>query len=166
MPARILSGTEIANTMRAELVPQIEKLKNECIQPGLATVLVGEDPASQMYVRMKGRACEKAGMYSKTLELPAETSETELLELVDGLNSDEKIHGILVQFPLPDHIDSGKLIQRMLPAKDVDGFHPENVGKVALGDPTGFRPCTPYGIQQMLLRSDVEIEGAHVVIVG
>ncbi|NIM51130.1 MAG: bifunctional methylenetetrahydrofolate dehydrogenase/methenyltetrahydrofolate cyclohydrolase FolD [Gemmatimonadales bacterium] len=166
MLARIISGKEIAEEMRAALVPEIEKLKQAGITPGLSVVLVGENPASQVYVRMKGKACEKAGIHSDTIKLPTETSEEELLELIDRLNADTAVHGILVQLPLPKQINEQRVLRRVRPDKDVDGFHPENVGKVAIGDPTGFRPATPYGVQQMLLRSGVEIEGSHVVIVG
>ena len=166
MPARIISGTEIAKAMRAELAPAIDELKQRGTTPGLAVVAVGENPASQAYVRMKGRACEEAGMHSETVRLPHETSEAELLDVIERLNSDKAIHGFLVQLPLPDQIDERRILHRVHPGKDVDGFHPENVGKVALGDPTGFRPATPFGVQQMLMRSCVEIDGAHVVIVG
>lgn len=152
--------------MREELLPQIDQLKQKGISPGLAVVLVGENPASQVYVRMKGKACEDAGMYSETIRLPATTTEDELLAVVDRLNADPRIHGMLVQLPLPKQINASRVLHRILPAKDVDGFHPENVGKVALGDPSGFRPATPYGVQQMLVRSGVETKGAHAVIVG
>ncbi len=166
MPARIISGTEIAKAMRAELAPAIDELKQRGTTPGLAVVAVGENPASQVYVRMKGRACEEAGMHGETVRLPHETSQAELLDVIERLNGDQAIHGFLVQLPLPDQIDERRILHRVHPGKDVDGFHPENVGKVALGDPTGFRPATPFGVQQMLMRSCVEIDGAHVVIVG
>jgi methylenetetrahydrofolate dehydrogenase (NADP+)/methenyltetrahydrofolate cyclohydrolase len=152
--------------MREELSPRIAELKERGITPGLVAVLVGDDPASQAYVRMKARACQEAGMYSETIKLPADTQEAELLELVDRLNADPKIHGILVQLPLPKQIDASRVLHRILPSKDVDGFHPENVGKVCIGDPTGFKPATPYGVQQLLLRSGIETRGAHAVIVG
>jgi methylenetetrahydrofolate dehydrogenase (NADP+)/methenyltetrahydrofolate cyclohydrolase len=164
--ARILDGKRIADAMRADLRPEIEALGAQGVTPGLAVVLVGENPASQVYVRMKGRACEAAGMYSETIRLPAETAEAELLAVIDRLNADARIHGMLVQLPLPAQIDETRVLHRILPAKDVDGFHPENVGKVSIGDPTGFRPATPYGVQQMLVRSGVETRGAHAVIVG
>src|SRR4029077_4855868 len=121
---------------------------------------------SATYVRMKGKACEEAGLHHETIRLPQETSEAELLALIDRLNADPKIHGILVQLPLPKQIDTQRVLRRVTPAKDVDGFHPENVGKVSVGDPTGFRPATPYGVQQLLLRSGVETTGRHAVIVG
>ena len=152
--------------MRAELAPQIAELKAKGVTPGLAVVLVGDNPASQVYVRMKGKACEEAGMHSETIKLPASTSEAELIAVIDRLNADPKIHGMLVQLPLPRQIDANRALQRVRPCKDVDGFHPENVGKVVSGDATAFRPATPYGVQQMLMRSGVEIQGAHAVIVG
>ena len=152
--------------MRAELQGEIRALAARGVQPGLAAVLVGSNPASATYVRMKGKACEEAGLHHETIRLPQETSEAELLALIDRLNADPKIHGILVQLPLPKQIDTQRVLRRVTPAKDVDGFHPENVGKVSVGDPTGFRPATPYGVQQLLLRSGVETTGRHAVIVG
>jgi methylenetetrahydrofolate dehydrogenase (NADP+)/methenyltetrahydrofolate cyclohydrolase len=166
LPARILDGNEVARTMRAELAVEIEALARRGIVPGLTVVLVGENPASQVYVRMKGKACVDAGMKSDTIRLPAETPEAELLAVIDRLNADPTVHGILVQLPLPPHINSNRVLHRIRPDKDVDGFHPENVGKVAIGDPTGFRPATPYGVQQLLVRSGVGTKGAHAVIVG
>jgi len=129
-------------------------------------VLVGDNPASTTYVRMKGKACEEAGLYHETLRLPKETTQAELLALVDRLNGDAKIHGILVQLPLPKQIDAPQVLRRVAPAKDVDGFHPENVGKVSIGDPTGFRPATPFGVQQLLVRSGIDTTGKHAVIMG
>jgi len=152
--------------MRAELQGEIRTLAARGIRPGLAAVLVGNNPASATYVRMKGKACGEAGLYHETIRLPPETSEAELLALIDRLNADPRIHGILVQLPLPKQIDSQRVLHRVAPAKDVDGFHPENVGKVSIGDPTGFRPATPYGVQQLLLRSGVDTTGRHAVIVG
>ncbi len=152
--------------MRNELAPRIAALAARDVKPGLAVVLVGEDPASQVYVRMKGRACEEAGMHSETIRLPVETSEQELVATVDRLNHDAAIHGILVQLPLPKHMDEQLVLRSILPSKDVDGFHPENVGKVSTGDPSGFRPATPYGVQQMLLHHGVDPKGQHAVIVG
>jgi methylenetetrahydrofolate dehydrogenase (NADP+) / methenyltetrahydrofolate cyclohydrolase len=166
MSARILDGTSIAKTIREEVASEVSRLSRTGRKPGLAAVLVGEDPASAVYVRSKGKACEEAGMHSVTLRLPAATSEGELLETVDRLNADADIHGILVQLPLPKHIDSEKVLRRIDPAKDVDGFHPVNVGKLVVGDATAFRPATPYGVQQMLIRSGIETKGAHAVIVG
>src|SRR3989441_12477032 len=141
-------------------------LQAKGVTPGLAAVLVGDNPASATYVRMKGKACDEAGLYHETIRLPQETSEAELLALVDRLNADRKIHGILVQLPLPKQIHEQRVLHRVVPGKDVDGFHPENVGKVFVGDPTGFRPATPYGVQQLLLRSDIDTTGRHAVIVG
>ncbi|MFQ5703689.1 MAG: bifunctional methylenetetrahydrofolate dehydrogenase/methenyltetrahydrofolate cyclohydrolase FolD [Gemmatimonadales bacterium] len=166
MPARIIDGKAIAEEMRGDLRREIETLETGGIRPGLAVVLVGDNPASQVYVRMKGKACEDVGIYSETIELPAETSQEELIDQIDRLNADPKIHGFLVQLPLPDQIDEGVILSRISPTKDADGFHPVNVGKVSTGDPTAFRPATPYGVQQMLIRSGVDIAGAHAVIVG
>jgi methylenetetrahydrofolate dehydrogenase (NADP+)/methenyltetrahydrofolate cyclohydrolase len=145
---------------------EVARLSRAGRKPGLAAVLVGEDPASAVYVRSKGKACEEAGMHSVTLRLPAATTEAELLETVDRLNADPDIHGILVQLPLPKPINSEKVLRRIDPAKDVDGFHPVNVGKLVVGDASAFRPATPYGVQQMLIRSGIETKGAHAVIVG
>ena len=166
MTARILDGTALAKTIREEVAVEVARLSGTGRKPGLAAVLVGEDAASAVYVRSKGKACEEAGMHSVTVRLPAETSEAELLDNVDRLNADPKIHGILVQLPLPKHIDSEKVLQRIDPTKDVDGFHPVNVGKLVTGDKKAFRPATPYGVQQMLIRSGIETKGAHAVIVG
>lgn len=166
MRAELIDGKKIAETMRAELRPEIEALQAKGIVPGLAVVLVGEDPASQVYVRMKGKACEQLGMHSETIRLAATATEAELLGVVERLNADPKIHGMLVQLPLPEQINETRVLHTILPSKDVDGFHPENVGKVSIGDPTGFRPATPYGVQQLLVKSGVSTRGAHVVIVG
>ena len=152
--------------MRAELESPIRQLASRGVTPGLAAVLVGDNPASSTYVRMKGKACDEAGLYHETVRLSAEATEAELLELIDRLNADQKIHGILVQLPLPKHIDAQRVLHRVCPGKDVDGFHPENVGKVSIGDPTGFRPATPYGVQQLLVKSGIETKGQHAVIVG
>ncbi len=152
--------------MRAELHGEIRRLRALGITPGLAAVLVGDNPASTTYVRMKGKACDEAGLYHETIRLKAETTEAELLQLIDRLNADQKIHGILVQLPLPKQIEAQRVLRRVSPGKDVDGFHPENVGKVSIGDPTGFRPATPYGVQQLLVKSDIETKGQHAVIVG
>lgn len=164
--AKLIDGVAISKAMRGELAGEIAALKARGVTPGLAVVLVGENPASQVYVRMKGKACEEAGMYSETIVLPATASEAELLGVVDRLNADPKIHGFLVQKPLPKQIDEDRVLLRIDPAKDVDGFHPLNVGKVFVGDLSGFRPATPYGVQQLLIRSGVETKGAHAVIVG
>ena len=152
--------------MRAELAGELRALAGRGVTPGLAAVLVGDNAASATYVRMKGKACEEAGLYHETLRLPKETTQAELLALVDRLNGDAKIHGILVQLPLPKQIDAPQVLRRVAPAKDVDGFHPENVGKVSIGDPTGFRPATPFGVQQLLVRSGIDTTGKHAVIMG
>jgi len=164
--ATLIDGNAIATTMRAELAAEITALKKNGVTPGLAVVLVGDNPASQVYVRMKGKACEEAGFYHETIKLRKETSEAELIALIERLNADSRIHGILVQLPLPAQIDTNRALHRIDPRKDVDGFHPENVGKVALGDPTGFRPATPYGVQQLLIRTGVETSGKHAVVLG
>ena len=163
MTARLLEGAPLADQIRAEVAAEVRTMK---IQPGLCAVLVGEDPASQTYVASKGKATEEAGMYSRTVRLPASTTEAELLTLLDELNADQKIHGILCQLPLPKHIHTETVLNRVDPRKDVDGFHPINVGKLVLGDPTAFRPATPYGVQQMLIRSGIETKGAHAVVIG
>jgi len=152
--------------MRAELSSEITKLETAGVTPGLAVVLVGDNPASEVYVRMKGKACDAAGLYHETIKLPKDTSEAELMGVLERLNANPRIHGILVQLPLPKQIDTNRTLHRVDPRKDVDGFHPENVGKVAAGDPSGFRPATPYGVQQLLIRSGVETKGAHAVVIG
>ena len=152
--------------MRAELQGEIRRLQAQGVTPGLAAVLVGDNPASTTYVRMKGKACDEAGLYHETIRLEPETSEAELLDVIERLNADPKIHGILVQLPLPKHMDAQRVLRGVSVAKDVDGFHPENVGKVSIGDPTGFRPATPYGVQQLLVKSGIETKGRHAVIVG
>ena len=164
--AKLIDGTAIGREMRGELAAEITALKARGVTPGLAVVLVGDNPASQVYVRMKGRACGEAGLHHETIRLPKETSEAELLALIDRLNADPKVHGMLIQLPLPKHVDEHRVLLRVDPRKDVDGFHPTNVGKVSIGDPTGFRPATPYGVQQLLLRSGVDPTGRHAVIVG
>ena len=166
MTARILDGVAMGRAIRQEVGQDVARLAAAGIKPGLAVVLVGEDPASQVYVRSKGKACEEAGMHSVTIRLSPETSEEELLATIDRLNADPAIHGMLVQLPLPKRMNSEKVLRRIDPRKDVDGFHPENVGKLVTGDPTAFRPATPYGVQQMLIRSGIETKGAHAVIVG
>ncbi len=166
MTARLLEGGPLADAIRAEVAVEVTILKARGITPGLCAVLVGEDPASQTYVASKGKATEEAGMYSRTIRLPATTSEAELLKLLDELNADPRIHGILCQLPLPKHITTETVLNRVSPSKDVDGFHPINVGKLVLGDPTAFRPATPYGVQQMLIRSGIETKGAHAVVIG
>jgi len=166
LPARLIDGVAVGDAMRSELAREIQTLKARGVTPGLAAVLVGDNPASQTYVRMKGKACDEAGLYHETIQLPANAAEAEVLTLVARLNADAKIHGILVQLPLPRQIDTKRVLWSVDPRKDVDGFHPENVGKVAIGDASAFRPATPYGIQQLLLRSGIEVEGRHAVVVG
>ena len=166
LPAKLIDGNAIGAEMRKELGTEIAALRKRGVTPGLAVVLVGDNPASQVYVRMKGKACDDAGLYHETINLSKETSEGELMSLLERLNANPQIHGILVQLPLPKQIDTNRVLHRVDPRKDVDGFHPENIGKVVGGDPSGFRPATPYGVQQLLIRSGVETKGAHAVIVG
>lgn len=166
MSARILDGAAIARQIRAEIAREVAALSAQGVIPGLAVVIVGEDPASQVYVKSKGEACREAGMHSETIRLPATTTQAELLATVDRLNADPRIHGFLIQLPLPKQIDSEQVLHRVAPEKDVDGFHPMNVGKLAVGDASAFRPATPFGVQQMLIRSGIETRGAHAVIVG
>jgi methylenetetrahydrofolate dehydrogenase (NADP+) / methenyltetrahydrofolate cyclohydrolase len=166
MTARVLDGVPIADAIRAEVAARVAEHRKGGRQPGLAVVIVGENPASMVYVRAKGKACDEAGMHSETVRLPVETTETDLLAVVDRLNADPRIHGFLVQLPLPKHIDAERVLNRISPLKDVDGFHPQNVGKVSIGDPTGLKPATPYGVQEMLLRSGIDPKGANAVIVG
>lgn len=166
MTAEIISGREVAKQIRAELKEKISELKEKHnLVPGLVTVLVGEDPASQVYVGQKEKTAGNLGLYSERHDLPADTSQADLLALIDRLNKDPKIHGILVQLPLPKHIDDTEVLYAIDPRKDVDGFHPVSLGKLMIGEPD-YMPCTPAGIQQMLIRSGVPIEGAEVVIVG
>ena len=144
MTARLLDGAALGRQIRAEVATDVAELLRLGTRPGLAVILVGEDPASQVYVRSKGRACEEAGMTSVTHRLPDTTTQDDLLRLIDQVNADPAIHGLLVQLPLPKHINTDLVLRRVSPDKDVDGFHPVNVGKLVLGDPTGFRPATPY----------------------
>ena len=166
MPARVIDGAAIARDIRAVLAERVAALRGEGIVPGLSVVLVGDDPASAVYVRAKGKACEELGMRGETIRLGADTPEAELLALVDRLNADDAVHGILVQMPLPKHMDADAVIQRIAPAKDVDGFHPVSVGNLLIGGGRGFAPCTPAGVQELLVRSGVETRGAECVIVG
>ena len=164
---QIISGREISEEIRAELKDKVSALKSSHgITPGLATVLVGADPASQMYVGMKNKAAHAMGIHSEQITLEAETSEDELLGVVEGLNSNPDIHGILVQLPLPGHIDEAKVIEAIDPLKDVDGFHPMSVGRLATGSGEFFAPCTPAGVVEMLVRSGHDPSGKHVVVVG
>jgi methylenetetrahydrofolate dehydrogenase (NADP+)/methenyltetrahydrofolate cyclohydrolase len=163
--AKIIDGNKVAEEMQAEMVDEVAKLETDGITPGLSVVLVGEDPASKVYVRNKTRTCKKLGIKSDQHSLDADTSEEDLLALVEKLNNDDTVHGILVQMPLPKHINENEVIKAISPDKDVDGFHPVNVGKMVIGEP-GFLPCTPHGVQHLLIRSGVEIAGKHVVVVG
>ena len=166
MTAQIISGTEIAKQIREEIKQEVAELKEKHnVVPGLVTVLVGEDPASQVYVGQKEKTSAALGLYSERHDLPADTNEADLLALIDKLNKDPKIHGILVQLPLPKHINETNVLFAIDPKKDVDGFHPVNVGKLMIGEPD-YLPCTPHGIQQLLMRSGIETEGAEVVVVG
>ena len=167
MSAAIISGTAIASTIREELRERVTRLRErDGLTPGLATVLVGDDPASYSYVTMKNRAARAAGIYSRQITLPGSTSEVELTGVLDGLNADPAIHGILVQLPLPGQIRDRVVLDRVLPEKDVDGFHPVNVGRLATGTADVLAPCTPAGVIQMLVRSGVDPAGRHAVIVG
>ena len=166
MSARIIDGVALGKVIRQEVAAESAALKAKGITPGLAVVLVGENPASKAYVGSKEKACLEAGMHSVKVTRPAEISEADLLAIVDQLNNDPAIHGILVQLPLPKHINTERVLLRINPAKDVDGFHPVNVGKLVIGDPTALKPCTPWGVIQMLLRNNIETKGAHAVVIG
>jgi len=166
MSAKIIDGNAIGKAVREELRAEVADMRSRGIVPGLTVVLVGEDAASEVYVRMKGKAADELGMKSDTIRLPADTSERDLLALIDRLNADRAVHGILVQLPLPKHMDSQKVLLRMSPDKDVDGFHPVSVGRLVIGDRTGFRPCTPAGVQELIVRSGVDPRGQHLVVVG
>lgn len=163
--AKIIDGKEIARQVRAEIKADTERLVAQGVRPGLAVVIVGEDSASKVYVRNKIKACEEVGFYSENYALPAETSEDELLDLIKKLNHSPVIHGILVQLPLPKHLDEGKVIATIDPTKDVDAFHIQNVGKIMLGD-FDFLPCTPAGVMKLLEYSDIDVAGKDCVVVG
>ena len=166
MTAKLIKGAEVAAQIREELKGEIAELKaKHNIVPGLVTVLVGADPASQVYVGAKEKTSKELGIYSERYDLPEKTNQQELLQLIDKLNKDPKINGILVQLPLPKHLNEGEVLYAIDPRKDVDGFHPVNVGKLMIGEPD-YMPCTPAGIQQLLIRSGTQIEGAEVVVVG
>ncbi len=166
MPATLIKGSEISKIIKEELKVEIANLKEKNnIIPGLATVLVGEDEASKVYVGAKEKTCKELGIYSERIDLSAKTNETDLLSLIEKLNNNPKIHGILVQLPLPKNINETKVLYAIEPRKDVDAFHPVNVGKLMLGVPD-YLPCTPHGIQQLLIRSGIETDGAEVVVVG
>jgi len=164
--AKLINGKEISATIRAEIKENTEKLvANTGVRPGLAVIIVGEDPASQVYVRNKKKACDEVGFYSESYELPESTTQDELNTLVEKLNNNDKIHGILCQLPLPKHLDENEVIMRIKPEKDVDAFHPENVGKIMIGD-YSFLPCTPAGVMALLERSGIDVSGKECVVVG
>ncbi len=163
---QIISGTEVAGKVLAECTVQIAALNAVGVRPGLAVVLVGDDPPSRAYVRSKDKKCRDLGLHSVKHELPATTTQEELLAVVRELNADPAIHGILVQSPPPAHIDEAAIVRAIDPAKDVDGFHPINVAKLALEDPSGFVPCTPLGCQRLLIEAGIETRGAHAVVIG
>jgi methylenetetrahydrofolate dehydrogenase (NADP+)/methenyltetrahydrofolate cyclohydrolase len=166
LPADLIDGRAIAKKVRADVAERAKKLLARGVRPGLAVVLVGDDPASAVYTSAKAKAADEAGFYSLNLRRPANTSQADLLSRVDALNSDPKIHGILVQMPLPKQIDPDTVIRRINPSKDVDGFHPVNVGKMLIGERDGFIPCTPAGIQLMLKESGVKTPGKNCVVIG
>lgn len=165
MSAKILDGKAIAQEMREEIKARVEELGKSGIVPGLGVLLVGDNPASRSYVTAKEKACEKAGIYSKEVRLPADVTREQILGVVEQFNADEKIHGILVQLPLPDGSMEEEVINTIAPEKDVDGFHPVSIGRMVLGQPT-YLPCTPHGILHILKRSGIPTEGAHAVIIG
>ncbi len=163
---KIIDGKKTASEIKEELKTEISKIVKEGKNPpGLVTILVGDDPASSVYVKMKNKACAAIGMYSEIKKLEAEITEKELLNIIEDYNNNSKIHGILVQLPLPKHIDEDKIIESISPKKDVDGFHPYNVGNLVIGKET-FKSCTPYGIVELLKRYNIETKGKHVVVVG
>ena len=165
MAAKIIDGKAIAEVVRSELKERVAALSAKGTTPGLGVIPVGDNPASRSYVTAKERACESIGIYSDDNRVPADTSETDLFNKINQMNQDSRIHGILVQLPLPKHIDESTVLLAIDPAKDVDGFHPMNVGKMMIGEETFF-PCTPHGVVQMLMRSGIETAGKHVVVVG
>ncbi|PYL30580.1 MAG: bifunctional 5,10-methylene-tetrahydrofolate dehydrogenase/5,10-methylene-tetrahydrofolate cyclohydrolase [Verrucomicrobia bacterium] len=162
----LIDGRAIAEKVYVDLRAQMAELKSKGVTPGLAVVLVGDNPASRTYVRSKDKMSRELGLHSVKLELPASTTQSELLSRVDELNRDSKVHGILVQSPPPKQINEAAIVRALDPRKDVDGFHPLNVAKLAMGDPTGFVPCTPLGVQRLLIESEIDIAGAHVVVLG
>jgi len=165
MTAQIIDGNQVAADMLAELKDEVAKLEERGIVPGLGVILVGDDPASRSYVTAKKRTCEEIGIYSDDNHLPAETSQEKLIAMVEKMNNDLKINGILVQLPLPKHLNEAEILLSIDPDKDVDGFHPMNIGKMVVGE-KGFLPCTPHGVIQLLMRSGIAVDGADVVIVG
>ena len=162
----LIDGRAIAEKVYVDLRREIADLKSKGVTPGIAVVLVGDNPASRTYVRSKDKMSRELGLHSIKLELPASTTQSELLERVEELNRDPKVHGILVQSPPPKQIDEAAIVRALDPRKDVDGFHPLNVAKLAMGDPSGFVPCTPLGVQRLLIESKIDIAGAHVVVLG
>ena len=164
--AQLIDGRAIAEKVYVDLRRQIADLKSKGVTPGLAVVLVGDDPASRAYVRSKDKMSRELGLHSVKLELPVTTTQKELLARVEELNRDPAVHGILVQSPPPNQIDEAAIVRALDPRKDVDGFHPENVAKLTLGDPAGFVPCTPLGVQRLLIENKIKIAGAHVVVLG
>ncbi|MEO7216631.1 MAG: tetrahydrofolate dehydrogenase/cyclohydrolase catalytic domain-containing protein [Gemmatimonadaceae bacterium] len=166
MPAELIDGKAVAATIRAEIAEEVSVLKQRGVVPKLSVVLIGDDPASAVYVAGKGRACVEVGMAEQTVRLPASTSQHDLMELLDSLNADRDVHGILVQSPFPSQINGSAVIRRIDPSKDVDGFHPVNVGKLLAGERDGFVPCTPAGIQELLRMSNVTTRGRDCVVVG
>jgi methylenetetrahydrofolate dehydrogenase (NADP+) / methenyltetrahydrofolate cyclohydrolase len=162
----LIDGKGVAQRINEETRERIARLQARGITPGLAVVLIGSDPASIAYIRNKDRTSKELGFYSRKIELPTDTSQSEVLKIVEGLNADPTIHGILVQSPPPPHINEEEIVVAIDPSKDVDGFHPMNVGKLAMGDPSALVPCTPLGCQRLLLESGIETTGAHVVIIG
>jgi len=164
--AKLIDGRAIAEKVYVDLRREIAALKAKGVTPGLAVILVGDNPGSRAYVRSKDKMCRELGLHSVKLELQASTTQAELLGRVEELNRDPSIHGILVQSPPPEHIEEAAIVRALDPRKDVDGFHPANVAKLVLEDPSGFVPCTPLGVQRLLLESDIDINGAHVVVLG
>ncbi len=163
--AKIIDGKAIAAKIRSEIAAEVQQLKADGVTPGLAVVLVGDDPASRVYVSMKEKACHDAGIFSDEYKLGADASEAELLVLIEKLNNDSRIHGILVQLPLPKQIDTDKVLEAISPLKDADGFHPYNVGRLSIGKPL-FQPCTPYGVMQMFKEESIDLNGKEVVVIG
>lgn len=166
MSALLIDGKAVSKAVLEQIDSQVTQLAEKQLIPGLAVVIVGSDPASQFYVRSKAKTCQKLGMYSELHELAESTTQQTLTELVQQLNQDPKIHGILVQSPLPSHIDEAAIVRTISPAKDVDGFHPENIAKLAMEDPQGFVPCTPLGCQELLKAYNIPTRGKHAVVVG
>ena len=165
MSAQIINGKQVSQNIKERIKNEVSELKEKGIVPGLAVVIVGDDPASRVYVNSKKKACEELGMYSEEYALPKETTQEELIALVEKLNKDDKINGILVQLPLPKHLDEKAVINTIVPEKDVDAFHPVNVGKIMIGD-FDFLPCTPAGVMELIKETGIEIAGKECVIIG